>query len=83
MIVVMDANSTPAQIDAIQKHLKERGLQGHLSSGVERTVIGVVGQTQSYPELRDELEVLPGVREVIPISRPYKLSGREFKPEGG
>ena len=78
MIVVMDAKSTSENVDAVQKHLRERGLQGHLSTGVERTVIGVVGQT--YPELRDELEVLPGVREVIRISRPYKLSGREFKP---
>jgi len=45
---------------------------------VERVVIGVVGQT--YPELRDELELLAGVREVVPISRPYKLTSREFQP---
>jgi len=50
-----------------------------MSKGVERTVIGVVGQT--YPEMRDTLELLPGVDEVIPISKPYKLSSREFKPE--
>jgi len=46
---------------------------------VERTVIKVVGQT--YPELRDMLELLPDVDEVIPISRPYKLSSREFQSE--
>ena len=79
MIVVMNANSTNENIEAVQKQIVDRGLQGHLLKGVERTVIGVVGQT--YPELRDELEVLLGVMEVIPISRPYKLSGREFKPE--
>ena len=45
---------------------------------MERTVIGVLGQT--YPDLRDELELLSGVREVVPISRPYKLSSREFQP---
>jgi len=38
-----------------------------------------VGQT--YPELRDVLELLPGVEEVIPISKPYKLSSREFQHE--
>ena len=79
MIVVMNTNSTNENIEAVQKQIADRGLQGHLLKGVERTVIGVVGQT--YPELRDELEVLPGVMEVVPISRPYKLSGREFKPE--
>ena len=79
MIVVMQVGSSEEEIENVQGHLEKRGLNGHLSQGSERTVIGVVGQT--YPELRDELEVLPGVREVVPISRPYKLTGREFKPE--
>lgn len=78
MIVVMQMDSTQKDIEGVQSHLQRRGLRGHLSQGVERTVIGVVGQT--YPELRDELELLPGVREVVPISRPYKLTSREFKP---
>jgi 3-deoxy-7-phosphoheptulonate synthase len=50
-----------------------------LSGGVERTIVGVVGKI--YPELKDELERLPGVAEVIRISKPYKLSSREFHPE--
>src|SRR5439155_2957671 len=54
------------------------GLTGHLSQGEERCVIGVVGHT--FPELRDMLEGLPGVEEVVPISKPYKLTGREFQP---
>lgn len=79
MIVVMNNNCTEKEMEDVQKHLRGRGLQGHVSKGVERVVVGVVGQT--YPGLRDELETLPGVSEVVPISRPYKLSGREFKPE--
>jgi len=78
MIVVMSIDSGEKEVAEIIKRLKESGLQGHLSKGVERTVIGVVGQT--FPELRDMLEVLPGVEEVIPISKPYKLSSREFQP---
>ncbi|MBI4201350.1 MAG: 3-deoxy-7-phosphoheptulonate synthase, partial [Chloroflexi bacterium] len=78
MIVVMQVNTTQQDVERILEHLQRRGLQGHLSQGVERTVIGVVGQT--YPSLRDELELLRGVREVVPISRPYKLSSREFQP---
>ncbi|MFH1140774.1 MAG: 3-deoxy-7-phosphoheptulonate synthase [Chloroflexota bacterium] len=78
MIVVMKLECTAKDIQGVQEHLDKRGLQGHLSQGVERIVIGVVGQT--YPELLDELEVLSGVREVVRISRPYKLTGREFQP---
>ncbi len=79
MMVIMQVDSRDEDIQAIQEHLHKRGLEGQINRGVERTVIGVLGNT--YPELRDELELLPGVREVVPISRPYKLSSREFQPE--
>ncbi|MBI2867696.1 MAG: 3-deoxy-7-phosphoheptulonate synthase [Chloroflexi bacterium] len=63
----------------MEKHIQDLGFKTQISKGEERTIIGVVGKT--YPELRDELETLPGVVEVIPISRAYKLASREFKPE--
>ena len=79
MIVIMQKDCTQEQIQAVQQHIRQLGLQEHSIIGEERTVVGVVGQT--YPELKDELEILEGVLEVLPISRPYKLSSREFKPE--
>lgn len=79
MIVVMQKDSTEEDVQGVRDHLERLGLTGHLSQGIERTVIGVVGRT--YPELMDELEMLPGVREVVPISRPYKLTSREFQPK--
>jgi len=78
MIVVMKVDSTEDQIHAVVERIKELGLKGHVSQGVEHTVVGVVGRT--FPELRDRLELLPGVEEVIPVSKPYKLSSREFHP---
>ena len=78
MIVVMGADSTDAQVDAVQRHLAERGLRASLSKGVERTVIGVIGEI--YPELQNELELIDGVIDVVRISKPYKLSSREFNP---
>ena len=78
MIVVMGADSTDAQVDAVQRHLVDRGLRASLSKGVERTVIGVIGQI--YPELQNELELMDGVIDVVRISKPYKLSSREFNP---
>lgn len=79
MIVVMRVGSTEKEINGVLERLKELGFKGSLSRGVERTVVGVVGQT--YPELADELAVLEGVADVVPVSRPYKLASREFKPE--
>ncbi|MDM7999599.1 MAG: 3-deoxy-7-phosphoheptulonate synthase [Dehalococcoidia bacterium] len=81
MIVVMKAGSQDKEIDAVMERLHALGLQGHLSKGVERTVIGVVGVTSSMPDLRERLELIPGVSEVVPISKPFKLSSREFEPE--
>ncbi|MDP2948597.1 MAG: 3-deoxy-7-phosphoheptulonate synthase [Chloroflexota bacterium] len=79
MIVVMRVGSTETEIDGVLKRLKELGFKGSLSRGEERTVVGVVGQV--YPELADELAVLPGVADVVRVSRPYKLASREFKPD--
>lgn len=79
MIVVMRTGSTEAEIQAVRERIESHGLQSHLSQGAERTVIGVVGQILS--NLQTELERLPGVAEVVRISKPYKLSTREFKEE--
>ena len=79
MLVVMKKDSSEQELAGVMQKISQAGLTGHTSKGMERTVIGVVGQT--YPELRDTLDLLPGVDEVIPISKPYKLSSREFKPE--
>ena len=79
MIVVMQRDSTQAQLEGVRGRIEGHGLKAQISEGVERTVVGVLGQT--FRELKDELELLPGVSEVVLISKPYKLSSREFKPE--
>ena len=79
MLIVMRKGYAEKEIEDILERLTKLGFTGHVSKGVEQTVIGVVGRT--YPELRDTLELLPGVDEVVPISRPFKLSSREFQPQ--
>ena len=79
MIVVMRKDCTRQQLEAVKKVIEGHGLGAHLLEGVERTVVGVVGET--FQELKDELVLLEGVLEVVPISRPNKLSSREFKKE--
>ena len=77
MIVVMRTEAVETEVEHVLERLEELGLAGHLSEGEERTVIGVVGRT--FPELAEMLETLPGVDQVVPISKPFKLSSREFK----
>ncbi|MGI6429773.1 MAG: 3-deoxy-7-phosphoheptulonate synthase [Syntrophomonadaceae bacterium] len=79
MIIVMEAQATPAHIQQVSSKLEEKGFQVHLSQGVERTIIGAIGQkTATTMEL---FETLPGVEKVVPIAQPFKMASREFKPD--
>ncbi len=78
MILVMKSGCNQNEIDAVVKRIKELGLKEHVSQGIERTIIGVLGQ--NLRDLQDVLQLLPGVEEVIPVGRPYKLASREFHP---
>ncbi len=80
MLVVMRSDASEDEIQAILTRLKEANLEGHLSAGQERTVIGAVGRVVD-PDIRSAIGTMSGVDSVVPISRPYKLSGREFKPK--
>ena len=80
MIVVLNRDSTKENLDSIQKRIEGHGLRAQISTGVERTVVGVLGSIPS--EFKDEMELMPGVAEVVLISKPYKLASREFHPEG-
>ena len=79
MVVVMEERATEAQIEQVVARLVELGMDVHRSTGVTRTVLGVVGQKRPDPGL---IEMLEGVHEVMRISEPYKLASRTFKPEG-
>jgi 3-deoxy-7-phosphoheptulonate synthase len=79
MIIVCETKATEAQISGLQQAIREAGLQVHRSDGSEYTVLGVVGD-------RNRLDIgafslMPGVRNVVPVSTPYKLTSREFHPE--
>ena len=78
MIVVMKTGSSQDEVNGVTKRIEDIGLKAHISEGIEHTVIGVLGQV--FPELRDSLELLPGVEQVIPVTKPYKLASREFHP---
>ncbi len=78
MIIVMRHDATPAQVADVVTQIEQHGMKSHLSSGEERTVIGVIGSNPF--QLKDLFVEAPGVAEVIPITKPFKLSNREFRP---
>ncbi len=79
MIVVMRLDATDQEVDSVKTRLKEFGFDTHIIWGTNRLVIGAVG----HPSMRENmgLERLPGVENVVPIMQPFKLAGREFKPD--
>lgn len=79
MIIVLKPDSTQQQIDHIRECVEQLGFRTELSKGDRRTLIGVIGDEDA---LRDApLKAIPGVENVMPILKPYKLAGREFRDQ--
>ena len=78
MVIVMEQAATEAQIQKVIETLVEVVYDVHRSTGVTHTVLGAVGSPRQVVD-PTALELLPGVREVVKISEPYKLVGRTFK----
>ena len=79
MLVVMHSHATEEQVRAVCKRIEALGLKAHPLPGANRTAIGITGNKDAVD--LGVLETLPGVSECIPVSKPYKLVGREFKEE--
>jgi 3-deoxy-7-phosphoheptulonate synthase len=79
MIIVMKADATPEQIKAVEDIIVELGYKPHEIIGVERKVIGAIGDERGKDRLQ-MIESMRGVESVFPILKPYKLASREAKP---
>lgn len=79
MVVVMDLRATEAQIREVKKRLEQLGFKTHLIRGVERIVIGAIGDRKQIMD--SGIEIMPGVEKIVPIMKPYKLVSREAKSE--
>ncbi|HET8630959.1 MAG TPA: 3-deoxy-7-phosphoheptulonate synthase [Thermomicrobiales bacterium] len=80
MIVVMRPGYATAELDRVVAHVEEAGLQVHLSVGEEHAIVGVIG-VPITDQLQEALEVLPGVEQVLRVTKRYKLASRDFHPE--
>jgi 3-deoxy-7-phosphoheptulonate synthase len=82
MIFNMLGDASEQQINHIVDRIKECGFEAHLIRGKERTVIGVVGNSDRKREELLALSSAPGVEEIVRISHPFKLAARSCRPEG-
>lgn len=79
MIVVMSQEATAEQIEAVLRKIEEFGLQTHPIYGVQKTVIGVIGDDKT--KVVETMAGYPGVEQIIPILKPYKFAARETHPQ--
>ncbi len=81
-IIVLGSDATEEDIRHIVKKLEGRGLKAHISTGTERTIIGVIGDTSKVTEEEeDSFRAASGVENVVRIVKPFKLASREFRKE--
>jgi 3-deoxy-7-phosphoheptulonate synthase len=83
MIIILTPGASERNREDIVANLKARGYGIHLSEGVEKTIIGVIGAMDEHKaEIAEQFEALPFVERCVSISQPYKLVGKSFRPEG-
>jgi len=77
----MEANTDQKHIDEVIKKIKSLGYSPHIIKGIERTIIGAVGDEREKTRLQS-LESMSGVESVVPILKPHKLASRQVRTEG-
>jgi 3-deoxy-7-phosphoheptulonate synthase len=79
MVIVMQKEASAENLKNVIAHVEELGARTHVSQGEERTIVGIIGDKRNI--LKEQLLALEGVEKVVSILQPYKLVGREFKPD--
>src|SRR5579859_3190190 len=79
MLVVMKAHATEEQVRAVCQKIEALGYRAHSMPGATRTAIGITGNKGEVEH--GTLEEMPGVQEVIQVSKPYKLVSRDVKED--
>src|SRR5688500_18769231 len=79
MLIVMDAHATEEQVERVCQEVREMGYQPHAMPGPTRTAVCITGNEGPITQPQ-RLALLPGVQELIRVTKPYKLVSREFRP---
>src|SRR5690242_19781981 len=75
----MHRGATREDVDNVVGRVREMGFRPHVSEGDGTTIVGVIG-----PFTHDSLaclEYLPGVDRLVPVTKPFKLGSRDFRPK--
>ena len=79
MLIVMKSGATDQEIERVIEAVESAGMKAHPMPGANRTAIGITGNTGAIDS--SPFSDLPGVAECVRVTKPYKLVGRELKPE--
>jgi 3-deoxy-7-phosphoheptulonate synthase len=79
MIIVMSTGATEQETEAVIEKVHSFGLRTHPIYGVQKTVIGIVGDDKT--RVVENMQGMPGIEDIIPILQPYKFAGREAHPD--
>lgn len=79
MLIVMETTATSEMVEKVCTVIVSMGLKAHPMPGAQRTAIGITGNTLQVDS--DKVMAQRGVKEIIHVTKPYKLVSREFKPE--
>jgi len=79
MIAITSSTVSEERLNEIVHHIERHGVKAHVSRGVDRTVIGIIGKAD--PTLAEQLRQMKGIENVIKISKSYKLASRDFHPD--
>lgn len=77
MLILMNHNHTKAQLDGVLKRVKAMNLKPHVIPGAQNVAVGITGNGGAL-DPRDFIS-WPGVRDAVPVTKPYKLAGLDFK----
>ncbi|MDX1662323.1 MAG: 3-deoxy-7-phosphoheptulonate synthase [Candidatus Promineifilaceae bacterium] len=78
IVIIMKAEATDADVEAVTTRVRDLGFTVHMSHEDERTIIGLSGDGHLLN--RERLSRMEGVEDVVPVLKPFKLAGRDFKP---
>jgi 3-deoxy-7-phosphoheptulonate synthase len=79
MLIVMNSDATREDIFRVKEKISALGYKAHEIPGAQRVAIGITGNRGKVDP--DLFCTMRGVQEAIPVSKPYKLAGRDAKPE--
>lgn len=80
MIIVMQNNAQPAEVEAVVKRVEGMGYKVHLSRGEARTIIGIIGADE-HKLHQTTFEAMDGVEKTMRVMQPFKVASRDFSQE--